>query len=85
MPQSDMSVPNFERLASELATHFLATDGLDDGWFERNERRIAEQLRLVWNARGAADVAKIEFEIPNVWASPEPAGPLTRALRSLDR
>lgn len=46
---------------------------------------IAEQLRLVWNARGAADIARLEFEIPNVWTSAEPAGPLTRALRSLDR
>ena len=46
---------------------------------------IAEELRLIWNARGAADIAKIEFEIPNVWTSPEPAGALARALRSLDR
>jgi hypothetical protein len=41
---------------------------------------VAEQLRQVWNARGAADIAKLEAELP---------GPdvkqLEHALRTLDR
>ena len=45
---------------------------------------VAEHLRLIWNARGAADIAKIEAEITNVWTVAEPAGALTRALRTLD-
>lgn len=46
---------------------------------------IQTELTKIWNARGAADIAKLEFEIPNVWTSPEPAGPLTRAIQTLDR
>ena len=47
--------------------------------------RIADERRPTWNARGAADIAKLEAEIPNVWTTAEPAGVLTRALRALDR
>lgn len=46
---------------------------------------IVEHLTIVWNARGAADIATLEAEIPNVWTAAAPAGPLTRALRTLDR
>jgi hypothetical protein len=55
--------------ANQTAAHATLTDG----------------LRLAWNARGAADIAKLEAEIPNVWTTAEPAGALTRALRTLDR
>jgi hypothetical protein len=38
----------------------------------------------MWNARGAADIAKLEMEMPNVWTTDDPAGALARALRTLD-
>ena len=46
---------------------------------------VARHLRQVWNARGAADIARLEIEIPHVWTAAEPAGALTRSLRTLDR
>jgi len=49
---------------------------------------IAEQLRLVWNARGAADLATIEHDLSTLMGTTA-AGPylknLDRALRKLDR
>lgn len=49
---------------------------------------MAEQLRLIWNARGAADVTKLEAELSSLMGVTA-AGPyvknLDRALRSLDR
>ncbi len=41
---------------------------------------VADQLRLVWNARGAADIAKLEAELPGALTKR-----LDAALRSLDR
>jgi hypothetical protein len=49
---------------------------------------IVEQLRLVWNARGAADIVKLEAELAaqmGVTASGPYVKNLDRALRSLDR
>lgn len=67
MPES----PDFERIAAPLAEY------ADD----TRREQIAEQLRLVWNARGAADIAKVEIEARDtIWP-----GVLARALRSLDR
>lgn len=43
---------------------------------------IEEQLRLVWNARGAADIAKLEAAFDGVQPSMKT---LDHALRSLDR
>jgi hypothetical protein len=49
---------------------------------------IAELLRQVWNARGAADLATLESELSQMMG-PAAAGPylknLDRALRTLDR
>jgi len=49
---------------------------------------IEETLRLVWNARGAADIAKIESELASQMGSTA-SGPyvknLDRALRTLDK
>jgi hypothetical protein len=42
---------------------------------------LAEQLRLIWNARGAADIAKIDAE----WREGLAAAAIDRALRTLDR
>jgi hypothetical protein len=49
---------------------------------------IAAQLRVVWNARGAADLAKIETALTALMGATA-AGPvlkqLDRAVRPLDR
>lgn len=64
-------LPDFDRIAAPLAEY------ADD----TRRKQIAEQLRLIWNARGAADIAKVETEAAGtVWP-----GPLSRALRALDR
>ena len=50
-------------------------------------RTIAEQFRQVWNARGTADMAKVERQLSVLMGST--AGPyvknLERTLRTLDR
>jgi hypothetical protein len=73
--------PDFESLARRIA-HFFSPaaqgDALDP----------AQALRLVWNARGAADIAKLDVELSQVMGV-SAAGPyvknLDRALRTLDR
>lgn len=51
-------------------------------------RLMREQLRLVWNARGAADLVKVDAELTAMMGSTA-GGPyvknLDRALRTLDR
>lgn len=54
---------------------------IDDAWHERRVQAVAEQLRRVWNARGAADIAKVNAE----WREGLAAAAIDRALRSLDR
>ncbi len=44
---------------------------------------VAEQLRLIWNARGAADIATIDHALAPTMGSH--AKLLSHALRSLDR
>lgn len=72
--------PDFDRIALDLC---LAGDRDGPGSTE-----IAEQLRLVWNARGAADLVKVEAELSTLMGATA-SGPYTknldRALRSLDR
>jgi hypothetical protein len=46
---------------------------------------LAEQLRVMWNARGDADIAKIENGLPDVWTAQNVVSELTRAIRTLDR
>jgi hypothetical protein len=33
---------------------------------------VAVHLRQMWNARGAADIAKLEAVVPDVWTAAEP-------------
>lgn len=77
MPQTQ--TPNFDQIARVLVT---ACDG------PTAEMRIAEELRLMWNARGAADVAKVEATLTSLMGATA-CGPylknLDRALRGLDR
>jgi hypothetical protein len=48
MPES----PDFEQIADRLVVIHAP--------FGASRAAIAEQLRLVWNARGAADIAKLD-------------------------
>jgi hypothetical protein len=67
--------PDFDEIAQNMADL--------DAWGP-----IAEKLRQVWNARGAADIVKVESELSTMMGSTA-AGPycknLDRALRTLDR
>lgn len=67
------NTPDFERIAAPLAEY------ADD----TRRKHIAEQLRLIWNARGAADIAKIDASLGERGLAN--AANLGRALRSLDR
>lgn len=75
MPES----PDFESIARAMLE---ASDG------EPGASRIAEQLRLVWNTRGAADIALLDQTLGTLMGI-QAAGPyvknLDRALRALDR
>lgn len=73
--------PLFEVIASEIVA-MVGERGPTDA---AKTAAVAVHLRQIWNARGAADIAKLEIEIPNVWTTADPAGGLTRALRTLDR
>ena len=70
--------PDFEEIALRLWN-----DG--DG---SSMAYILEQLRQAWNARGAADIAKLEEEfhgrVDEVWVRDVYVLNLERALRSLD-
>ncbi len=78
MPES----PNFEQIARQVSDQ-TGVDRLEE-WDaddpDRVVKAIAEQLRQVWNARGAADLAKIEAELPGASSKA-----LDRAIRALDR
>ena len=70
----------------ETARKLLDAHGLNDD--PRLTSAIAEQLRLVWNQRGATDIAKVESELSQAMG-PIAAAPyltnLDRALRLLNR
>lgn len=72
MPES----PDFDQMALAIADRF----GQDEESMPRAVADIAEQLRQVWNARGAADIAKLETAVPGASTKV-----LAVALRSLDR
>jgi hypothetical protein len=75
-------VIDFEQTARTV----LAAHGLHDD--PQLTAAIAEQLRLVWNQRGATDFAKVESELSRQMG-PIAAAPylttLDRALRFLNR
>jgi hypothetical protein len=72
MPES----PDFESIARVLCEESP----------HRLQDRIAEQLRLAWNARGAADIVKIEAQLYADGTSRAGLDKvLDRAIRSLDR
>jgi len=73
--------PDFDRIAREVVS-LLQTQESD-----QFPDMVAEQLRLVWNARGAADMATIDATITYTLSMAD-AGlmkQLDRAIRILDR
>ncbi|MGH9142787.1 MAG: hypothetical protein ACRD2I_16770 [Vicinamibacterales bacterium] len=71
---------NFDRLTDDLLRKLESNSGNRD----RTHALVKETLRQVWNARGAADIAKLEVELL-ARQTVQPEGPLTQALRTLDR
>jgi hypothetical protein len=67
--------PDFDRVAQRLAD-------------STSPDAIVDQLRAIWNARGTADIAKIETDLSILMGAASAVsyiGNLTRAIRKLDR
>jgi hypothetical protein len=77
MPET-ITTPDFEQIAKQLTKEGAVHSDEDSRLWLRAE--IVKQLRLVWNARGAADIAQIEIELDGETFT----GDLTLALRGLD-
>jgi predicted secreted Zn-dependent protease len=74
--------PDFEQIAAVtlMAVRYLPVP--------ERVRAVNEQLRLIWNARGAADIAQVEQELSTTMGSAMARAYLTnleRALRGLDK
>jgi hypothetical protein len=78
---------------AQIAHHIVDVAYTDDGQTVRDvkaalEAGIAAQLGLVWNARGAADLARIDTALTALMGATA-AGPvikqLDRAVRQVDR
>lgn len=80
--------PDFDQIARSMITTIATDDEPRRHLINGLIADIAEQLRLVWNKRGAADIAKLDNDL-SILMGPTAAGPyvknLDRALRSLDR
>jgi hypothetical protein len=80
--------PDFESIAlNALGLVSLSEDPLVETGRAVMVERIAEQLRLAWNARGAADIARLDSALSAVMgalARPYVKN-LDRELRKLDR
>ena len=87
--------PDFETLARQLVESAFDEDTgpvgppvTYDNWRQTLSRAIAAQLRLVWNARGAADITTLESELTSLMGATAGASyvkNLDRVLRALDR
>jgi len=66
--------PDFDAIARSLLR-----DIQDDACHGDSPRAVAHELRCIWNARGAADLAAID-EVAHT-----NEGPIAFAIRSLDR
>jgi hypothetical protein len=71
--------PDFEQIAHKLHDTFGCDHGTDAETVAAQVAMIIEQLRQVWNARGAADLAKLA-ETYRFTSEMD-----TNAIRSLDR
>jgi hypothetical protein len=81
MPES----PDFEQIALQI----LARESIENATSRLPMgAAIAEQLRLVWNARGAADASAVEARLATLtgWVTSEPYRQhLQEAIAALDR
>jgi len=75
--------PDFDHIATSLLRAIEKAGGSDRP--VASTRAIADQLRQVWNARGAADIAKVEEVDAELDGGELFAAGLTHALRTLDR
>jgi hypothetical protein len=72
--------PDFDQIARRLLV--LDRENRIGDALDTFATEIAEELRQVWNARGAADIAKLEGAFEQTQPSVKV---LHQALRSLDR
>jgi hypothetical protein len=75
---------NLSSIAEDVLEQFASGLAAED----RRHALLVDALRLVWNARGAADVAKLESTLASLMGG-SASGPyvknLDRALRALDQ
>jgi hypothetical protein len=76
MPESH----DFEKMAHAIV---MSVPALMGATVALHRAHIAEQLRLVWNARGAVDIATLETAYSS--ESPPSMKTLDRAIRAQDR
>jgi hypothetical protein len=76
--------PDFNLIAATLLR--LSIDNFDPRW-NASMRVITDQLRLIWNARGAADIAQLDTTLSSLMGVTA-AGPYVKILdghlRALD-
>jgi hypothetical protein len=70
--------PGFDQIAARIVTLRADLEG------EEMTQMIAEQLRLMWNARGAVDLAKIDAVLSMTVAAPY-VKTMNAEIRKLDR
>jgi hypothetical protein len=78
--QTHVNRLNFDRLTDDLIRKLEVAAAHPT----RAHALVKETLRQVWNARGAADIARLEIELLKQ-AATAAEGPLTHALRTLDQ
>ena len=71
--------PDFDALAEQLRFQLWGLDQSDLETEARIHRSIVKHLRQVWNARGAADIVKLQY------LDGAPAEMMMSAIRNLDR
>jgi hypothetical protein len=80
--------PNFQSIAEDIFRRAVEMDAHPDHELTDAYTFVVDALRLVWNARGAADITTIEHQLAQQMGATA-AGPYTknldRALRALDR
>lgn len=80
--------PDFDRVAYEILSASIAARVEGSLINTGDIARIAAQLRQIWNARGAADIARLEAELTSMkdtTAGHRMVKTLDRALRTLDQ
>jgi hypothetical protein len=82
VPMAD--IPNFALIARRIASTLIAEPSERDA---ADVSAIVDELRAIWNARGAADLATIELELAQIGvkATGHLHQTLDNAVRALDR